>query len=101
MQPSTRDHRGMAQFSGKSIMSVDQLAIGYNTASNTGAQRDHNKIAHAPRGPIHHFTNSSSIGIVGKRRGKAEPFRYKLGDGNYAFPVEIGCVFDSAGIKIS
>ncbi len=91
----------MSEFTGKSIMTQDQMTIGNNTAAHTGSERDHDKILHALRGTIHHFTDRRCIGIIGQIRWQLKFILYQLGQWNNSFPGKIWCIFNSTGIKIS
>ena len=56
----------MSQFSGKTIVSVNQLSIYYDTTTNTGSKSNHNKVFHATSRTISHFTDSGSIYLDGR-----------------------------------
>src|SRR5688572_3574465 len=101
MQSSIRDDDRMSELACKSIMTIDQLAVCYNTASHSSTERDHDKISHAFGSTIHHFANSCSICIVGKRDRELEFILDHLGKGNDTFPGKIGSIFNGAGIIIS
>src|SRR5574343_1416152 len=92
VQSSVWYNDGMAQFAGKTIMTVIQLAIGYNAAAHTSTQRNHDEIFHAPGSTVHHFAHRSSVGIIGKAGTQAKSFSNHFRQGDNPFPRQVWCV---------
>ena len=59
----------MAQFSGESVVTIQQLAIHHDTRSDAGTQCDDDEVLHAASYAIDHLADSGSIGIVGESYG--------------------------------
>src|SRR3954471_9244198 len=91
----------MSEFTGKAIMSEDELSIGYNTTAYASTKGDHNEVTHTPGCTIIHFAYCCCIGIIGEGRRQSEFGCYKPGNRYNSLPVKVRCIFDGTGIKIT
>ena len=95
------DDDGMAKFTGKSIVAINDLTIRYNSTANTGSKGDHDEVFHAFGGAIHHFTYCGSIGIVGEPRRNIKFIGHQFSQRHNAFPAQVGRIFNRSVINIS
>ena len=56
----------MTELAGKTIVTVNYLAIDDYSASYTCTEGDHYEILHSPGGSVRHLAHSSGIGVVGQ-----------------------------------
>ncbi len=61
----------MAQFAGKAVVAIDNLAVDHDTATHTGTQGNHDEILHTAGRAIRHFAHGCRIGVIGQRHGDA------------------------------
>src|SRR5688500_16496434 len=101
MQSSVRNDDRMTKFSRKSIMTVYQFSVGNYSASNTGSKCYHDEVFHTLGGAIHHLADCGSVCIIGENDGQLEFFFEHLRKWNDAFPWEVRCVFNRAGIIVT
>src|SRR5690606_26291248 len=100
MQPAIRDNNRMAEFTGKSVMSVYEFSICDNAAAYTRAERDHDKVSHALSSAVDHFADCGCVRIIGKGYRNAGFIFHQFCERYDAFPGKIGSVFNSACVII-
>ena len=91
----------VAQFAGKAVAAVHNLAIANDARANARAKGNHDEVLHTAGHAIGHFAHSSCIGVVRHAAGNAEGFFKLLGAGNDAAPNEVGCILDVARIVVA
>ena len=62
---------GVAEFSGKAVMAINDFTIDHYTGAYAGSEGDHDEILHASGGAVSHFTHGCGVGIIGKGHGNA------------------------------
>ena len=102
-EASSGNQHAMSAFSGKTVVSVNHVAVNNDTAANTGSECVHHKVFHAFGAAVYHFANRCGIGIVGQ--GNCREFRkfffqqgYKV---NYSAERKVGSVFNSPVVIIA
>jgi len=100
-QASAGTYNDVSQFSGKAVVSVDQLPIDNDAAADTGSQRNHDEVLHAACHPVGHLTQRGSIGIVRQDHRDTQTVLQQLCQGDNAFPRQVGRLLDLPGIVVS
>ena len=96
---ATNNH--MAQLTGKTIVTINHLSVNNNTATDTCAQCNHDKILHTTRSSIGHFTYTGRIGIISQSRRNAKTFFKHGSQRNNTFPRQVRSEFDCSAIIVS
>ena len=86
----------MAQFAGKPVVSINQLPVDHNSASDARSERNHDEIFHAACCAISHFSNCGCIGIIGDGYGNVKFFIHKVGQWDWCWPRKIYAICDNA-----
>ena len=92
--------RHVAEFSGKTIMAVDQFSIHHKAAADSGAERDHGEVFHVFRTSIDHFTDGGCIGIVGDSDRHVVMLAKQVHKRNDALPGQVGRMLDGASVVV-
>ena len=93
----------MAELACKTVVAIDKLAVDDDTASDTCAESDHDKVLHTLGGAIVHLTESGSICVIGKgNRNAVHGLGKELCERNLAIvaPGEVHSVLDGSGIVV-
>ena len=94
----------MSQFTGESVMSIEQLSVDHNAGTNACAQGNHDEVLHTASHAIYHFTDGSGIGIVSQRYGDiVQALAEQFCQGHYAVvsPRKVRGKLDGAFIIVS
>ena len=57
--------RHVPELAGETVVPVNQLAVGYEPAAESRAERHDQKVLHAARAAVYHFADGRRIGVVG------------------------------------
>src|SRR5690554_3049468 len=87
----------MAKFTGKAVMTVHQLAVDHNSASDTSTERDHNEVFHTTGCSVSHLPDCRRIGVVGQCYGNTHPLFQHLSKRNNTLPAEVGRKLNATG----
>ena len=95
-------HRHMAQLSGEAVAAVDQLSVDDDTRTYTRSEGKHDEVFHATSHTVGHFTDGSSIGIIGHGNRDAEFIGEHLCQGNDRIfrPYEVRSLLDGSLIVV-
>ena len=59
----------MTQFSGKTVVAINQITTDNDTATNASTQRNHDEIFHTAGSAVRHFADGGSIRIIRQSYG--------------------------------
>ena len=92
----------VAQLTGKTVMTVDQFAVGNETASEASTQCNHQKVFHAFGTAINHLTDGCSIGVIGDDYRNSGEITFDLfNDVQHTFPNQVRSEFDRSGVVVA
>ena len=82
-------------------MTINHLTVDNDTATYTCTQSDHNKIFHTTGSAVSHFTDSSSISIIGQSSRNTQSFFKHSSQRKNSFPRQVRSKFNSSGIIVT
>ena len=91
----------VAQLTGKTVMTVEQLTVNHDTRANTGTEGDNDEVFHASSRTVYHLALRSRVGIIGDGTFDAHALANEFSQRHYPFPREVRSQLDAARIEIT
>ena len=93
-------HTGVTHLAGITLIAQVHCAIGKDTAAQTAAEGDNDKILHAMGTAEGMLAKSYHMGIVGHRNGQPQTVAQECCQGDDTLPWQIGCIDDTARLEV-
>ena len=82
-------------------MAIYHLTVNNDTATYTGAQRNHDKVFHTASRTVSHFTDTGSIGVVCQSGRNTQTLLKHGSQRNYALPRKIRGKLNGTAVIVS